>query len=75
MYNTAPVELQSPESIRLSFEKKGILNINSGIIPSRKFQNIEGDSKLEVQTLRRDRVHHKDSELRRNPCPQTSSQL
>ena len=34
---------------------------------------IQGDSKLEVQILRGDRAHHKDSELHRNPCPQTSS--
>ena len=36
--------------------------------------NVQGDSKLAVQTLRRDRAHHKDSELHRNICPQTSSQ-
>ena len=34
---------------------------------------IQGDSKLEIKTLREDRAHHEDSELLRNPCPQTSS--
>ena len=31
------------------------------------------DSKLSVQTLREDSAHHKDPELHRNPCLQTSS--
>ena len=34
---------------------------------------IQGASKESLQTLRGDREHHKDSELRRNPCHQTSS--
>ena len=34
---------------------------------------IQGVSKGSLQNLRGDRAHHKDSELHRNPCPQTSS--
>ena len=33
--------------------------------------DIHGDSKLEVQTLRGGRAHYKDSELHRNPYPQS----
>ena len=33
---------------------------------------MQGGSKLEVQTSRGDRTHHKDSELHSNPCAQTS---
>ena len=40
---------------------------------SENYRHIQGDSKLSVQTLREDSAHHKDSELHRNPCPQTSS--
>ena len=45
------------------------------LIPWRYWENsnIQGDSKLEVQTLRGFREHHKDSELNGNTCPQTSS--
>ena len=35
--------------------------------------DIQGDSELEVPTLRGDRTRHKDSELHRSPCSQTSS--
>ena len=32
---------------------------------------VQGDSKLEVQNLRRDSAHHKDLELHRNPSSQS----
>ena len=34
---------------------------------------IQRNSKLDIQILRGDRAYHKDSELHRNPCAQTSS--
>ena len=34
---------------------------------------IQGVSKGSLQNLRGDSAHHKDTELHRNPCPQTLS--
>ena len=39
----------------------------------RAHDNIQGVSKGFLQNFRGDRAHHKDSELRRNLCPQASS--
>ena len=36
-------------------------------------KSMQGVSKESLQTLRGDRAHHKDSELHRNLCHQTSS--
>ena len=46
--------------------RNGSQNVPSGFF-------IQGVSKGSLQTLRGVKAHHKDSELHRNPCPQTSS--